>query len=190
MYENELQRIIDAAQNNALTFFVGAGVSTLSGAPSWDALIDSICPKIGLKPKNQYSDNERLQIPQMYYHYLGDDKTPYLDLVKEKIQDTTLVPNDIHRKIVQLDPISIITTNYDTLLEQAAIQYCHSYKVVSRDTDVPIIYGDRFILKIHGDFSYDNFVLKEEDYLNYSTNFKLIETIITFYFPLFVLIRN
>ncbi len=178
MYENELQRIIDAAQNNALTFFVGAGVSTLSGAPSWDALIDSICPKIGLKPKNQYSDNERLQIPQMYYHYLGDDKTPYLDLVKEKIQDTTLVPNDIHRKIVQLDPISIITTNYDTLLEQAAIQYCHSYKVVSRDTDVPIIYGDRFILKIHGDFSYDNFVLKEEDYLNYSTNFKLIETII------------
>lgn len=29
---------------------------------------------------------------------------------------------------------------------------------------------------MHGDFEHDNFVLKEDDYLNYSRNFKLIET--------------
>ena len=34
MYEKELQRILTASQNNALTFFVGAGVSALSGAPT------------------------------------------------------------------------------------------------------------------------------------------------------------
>ena len=39
MYEKELQRILNASQNNALTFFVGAGVSALSGAPTWKALI-------------------------------------------------------------------------------------------------------------------------------------------------------
>lgn len=77
-----------------------------------------------------------------------------------------------------IDPVSFITTNYDTLLEDAAVQYCQSFKVVSRDEDVPTIFGDRFILKLHGDFKHNNFVLKEEDYLNYSDNFKLIETLV------------
>ena len=34
------------------------------------------------------------------------------------------------------------------------------------------------LIKMHGDFIHDNFVLKEEDYLNYSNNFKLIENYI------------
>ena len=36
MYEKELQRILTTSQNNALTFPVGAGVSALSGAPTWN----------------------------------------------------------------------------------------------------------------------------------------------------------
>ncbi|MFM9785980.1 SIR2 family protein, partial [Streptomyces scabiei] len=31
------------------------------------------------------------------------------------------------------------------------------------------------LIKMHGDFDHDNFVLKENDYLNYSNNFRLIE---------------
>ena len=50
--------------------------------------------------------------------------------------------------------------------------------MISQDKDVPTIFGDRFILKLHGDFKNNNFVLKEEDYLNYSDAFKLIETIV------------
>ena len=46
MYKKELQRILTASQNNALTFFVGAGVSKLSGAPTWSQLIRAICGKL------------------------------------------------------------------------------------------------------------------------------------------------
>ena len=35
MYEEAYKRIINASQNHSLSFFVGAGVSSLSGAPSW-----------------------------------------------------------------------------------------------------------------------------------------------------------
>lgn len=35
-----------------------------------------------------------------------------------------------------------------------------------------------FSANVHGDFKHNNFVLKEEDYLNYSDNFKLIETLV------------
>lgn len=178
MYEKELQRIINASQNNALTFFVGAGVSALSGAPTWKALIHAISDKLGRARKDEYSSDEYLQIPQMLYYSLGENKDEYYKFVKAQLNESSLTPNTIHREMLNLNPASFITTNYDTLLEDAAVQYCQSFKVVSRDEDVPTIFGDRFILKLHGDFKHNNFVLKEEDYLNYSENFKLIETLV------------
>lgn len=51
---------------NALTFFVGAGVSALSGAPTWKALIHAISDKLGRTRKDEYSSDENLQIPQMF----------------------------------------------------------------------------------------------------------------------------
>lgn len=177
MYEKELRRILDASQNNALTFFVGAGVSALSGAPTWKALIDAICDELGCEKKGSYSSEEYLQIPQMFYYSLGENKTDYFKFVKEQLPEAGLQSNEIHRQMLNLNPVSFITTNYDTLLEDTAIQHCQSFKVVSSDEKVPTIFGDRFILKVHGDFEKNNFVLKEEDYLNYSEDFKLIETL-------------
>ena len=178
MYEQELQRILSASQNNALTFFVGAGVSTISGAPTWKELIHAISDKLGRARKTEYSSDEYLQIPQMFYNSLGENKEEYYKFVKEQLHCSSLAPNNIHREMLSLNSASFITTNYDTLLEDAAVQYCQSFKVVSQNEDVPTVFGDRFILKLHGDFKHNNFVLKEEDYLNYSENFKLIETLV------------
>lgn len=178
MYEKELQRILTASQNNALTFFVGAGVSALSGAPTWKRLIHAISDRLGQARKDEYSSDEYLQIPQMFYYSLGENKEEYYTFVKAQLHSSPMLPNVIHREMLNLNPVSFITTNYDTLLEDAAVQYCQSFKVVSRDEDVPTIFGDRFILKLHGDFKHNNFVLKEEDYLNYSDNFKLTETLV------------
>ena len=81
MYEKELQRILNASQNNALTFFVGAGVSALSGAPTWKALIHAISDKLGRTRKDEYSSDENLQIPQMFYYSLGENKEEYYRLL-------------------------------------------------------------------------------------------------------------
>ena len=178
MYEVELQRILDASKNNALTFFVGAGVSALSHAPNWKTLIDTICDELGRPRKEEYSSDEYLQIPQMFFYSINKNQKKYLKFVEEKIQSEELSPNIIHREMLRLNPASFITTNYDSLLENAASDYCQSYKVISCDNDVPTIFGDKYILKIHGDFQSENIVLKEEDYLNYSDNFKLIETLV------------
>lgn len=178
MYEKELKRILDASQNNALSFFVGAGVSALSGAPTWKELIHAMCDELGQDKKKEYSSDECLQIPQMYYYSLGENKAEYYKFIETQLHISDLVPNKIHREMLNLNPVSFVTTNYDTLLENAATQYCQSFKVVSKDEDVPTIFGDRFVLKLHGDFKNNNIVLKEEDYLNYSENFKLIETLV------------
>ena len=148
MYEKELQRILTASQNNALTFFVGAGVSALSGAPTWKRLIHAISDRLGQARKDEYSSDEYLQIPQMFYYSLGENKEEYYTFVKAQLHSSPMLPNVIHREMLNLNPVSFITTNYDTLLEDAAVQYCQSFKVVSRDEDVPTIFGDRFILKL------------------------------------------
>ena len=178
MYEKEFKQILDASQNNALSFFFVSGISAVSGGLTWKALIHAICDKLGRDKKSEYSSDEYLQIPQMYYYSLGENKDQYYEFVEAQLNPSALVPNVFHREMLNLNPASFITTNYDTLIEDAAIQYCQGFKVVCCDEDVPNISGDRFILKLHGDFKHHNFVLKEEDYLNYSENFKLIETLV------------
>lgn len=81
MYEKKLQRILTASQNNALTFFVGAGVSALSGAPTWKGLIHAISDRLGQARKDEYSSDEYLQIPQMFYYSLGENKEEYYTLI-------------------------------------------------------------------------------------------------------------
>lgn len=115
MYEKELQRILTASQNNALTFFVGAGVSALSGAPTWKRLIHAISDRLGQARKDEYSSDEYLQIPQMFYYSLGENKEEYYTFVKAQLHSSPMLPNVIHREMLNLNPVSFITTNYDTL---------------------------------------------------------------------------
>ena len=178
MYEKEFKRITNASRNHSLTFFVGAGISALSGAPSWKGLIQDICRELKLSVKETYSSDEYLQIPQMYYYATGKDDTKYYDFIEKSLVSTPLFPNEIHRELLNFNPISFITTNFDDLLEESAIQSCQGFKVIARDNEVSSINGDRFILKLHGDLKHKNIVFKEEDYLNYSENFKLIETLL------------
>ena len=114
MYKNELDKILDASHKGALSLFVGAGVSALSNAPTWKGLIDAICKELGHDIKDHYSFDECLQYPQMYYYSINEDSEAYYSFVKSQICINNLKPNQIHRELINLSPVSIITTNYDT----------------------------------------------------------------------------
>lgn len=98
MYEKELQRILTASQNNALTFFVGAGVSALSGAPTWKRLIHAISDRLGQARKDEYSSDEYLQIPQMFYYSLGENKEEYYTFAQGTASFFAMLPNVIHSR--------------------------------------------------------------------------------------------
>ncbi len=123
----------------------------MSGAPGWSGLINTISEKINRPLKESYSYDEFLKIPQMYYYSL-DNKNEYYTTVEVEINVEGLEPNNVHREMLSLNPASFITTNYDTLIEDSAEKFCQTFKTISSDNEVPSISGDRFILKIHGDF--------------------------------------
>lgn len=168
---SESKRIIGQAKEDyQLVLFVGAGASIASGMPSWGQAVKIIANKLSIDDK----ELDYLRVPQYYFNARG--KKEYTQLMREIFRHGDYLPtHKIHDKIIDFDAETIITTNYDHLIEQAAEDSSQILSVVSRDIDLPYRHGGKELIKMHGDFENDNFVLKEDDYLNYSRNFKLIE---------------
>jgi len=156
-----------------LVLFVGAGVDFTSGIPLWKRAIEEFCMHLNIKP----DDADVLKIPQIYYNSRG--KKEYVELCRKIFRFEEELPiNKLHKKIVDLNVSTIITTNYTDFLEREMRNRGHIYKTICQDRDLPYTHNEKLVVKMHGDFEHNNFVLKEDDYLEYSSNFRLIETYI------------
>lgn len=172
-----LKDIDNWRKNNKLSVFVGAGVSMLSGLPSWSDLIKLMLKEMpNLKyEEDKLSSDDYLKIAQMYFNTFGEEK--YKEKVKESFKEDC-TPNKIHDMIYALHPNHILTTNYDNLLEQEAVKVGRNFSVINADNAVSSAPSSSYIVKVHGDFSSSNFVLKEQDYLDYEQNYKLIDKLV------------
>ncbi|EHK2304541.1 SIR2 family protein [Clostridium perfringens] len=172
---NESKRIINkAARNNKLVVFVGAGVSMNSGYPSWQDLIKDFAYGLDYDMRESSFD-ELLRIPQYYYNARKEKE--YYDVIYNKFNIKS-EPNNIHDLILELNPAHIITTNYDDLIERKANSKGMFYDVVAKDSDLAYSFNNKMIIKMHGDLKNKNIVLKEDDYMSYFNNFKLIQNYI------------
>ena len=176
--------IKNASKTGKLTFFIGAGVSRLSNYPGWKDLINAFAEELGLAPKGEgedYASSEYLSIPQKYYYSINKDDKKYYELI-DSCLGVERNSNEVHDMILALKPKNIITTNFDELIEEAVSKHGLFYNVISSDESLKVGETDRLILKIHGDLRSRNIILKEEDYLNYSEKFKLIENAVKYIF--------
>lgn len=174
VYDESKTIIQNAIRDKKLVIFVGAGASVNSGIPLWPKAVEQI--KARINPPVDDKENDLLKIPQFYYNSRCEKE--YIDLIKEIFNFSNKKPNDIHRKIFDFNPSSVITTNYDDFLERAAAERGIFPEVIEQDSDISYTRSDNLIIKMHGGFKQNNFVFKEDDYLNYSRNFPLIETYI------------
>ncbi len=171
-YKEEIRILRRAMANKKLVVFVGSGVSINSGMPTWKSAVGEIADKLGIeRPQNT---EEYLKLPQYYFNSRG--KKEYVELIRDIfLADQELPIHDCHRRIISLNTQTIITTNYDHLLENAAKELQEMIQIVAHNRDLPYKTAEREIIKIHGDFEHDNIVLKEDDYLHYSNEFAMIE---------------
>lgn len=169
-YIEHLLHIKQALQEDRLAIFIGAGFSKAvnNEYPSWAEVIKKLKDAM---PNNQATDF--LQIAEHYNLEFGAIAT------KEKIK-SYFPPkdksSDLHKKLIELYPHYIITTNWDSILETSLEETYLVYNVIAQDKDLPKSTLNYRIIKMHGDFAHDNYVFTESDYLNYSKNFPLIET--------------
>lgn len=173
-YNLSITQIKKSIKENSLILFVGAGISANSNLPTWGELIQSLKKELNLPEERTDSP---LRIAQYYYDTFG--KNQYTKKIEEIFFKRGLSkPNELHKLIEKIAPKHIITTNYDSLLESQFESGLLRYNVVAEDKDIPYTSSERYLIKMHGDFSKKNIVLKEEDYLDYPLNFPMISTLI------------
>ncbi|EKI5182236.1 SIR2 family protein, partial [Salmonella enterica subsp. enterica serovar Uganda] len=172
LLNKHIASILRAKDEESLAIFVGAGVSKSSETktikmPSWGDLIDALISDLNIEGESDY-----LKIAQLYYLTFGEHL--YYKKIKDFFPDN--IPHSkIHDLIFKLSPHAVITTNWDTLLEAAINAKSYFYNIISSDKDLMKSYLGKKLIKMHGDFKNHNIVFKEDDYLNYSFNFPLIE---------------
>ena len=184
----------DKAEQNKLVVFVGAGVScNVKGMPDWKTLIGNMAKTIDYSRctscvhkddfceatcrfKNDYSTDELLKIPQYVFN---KDKALYNKIVEESISKHDICDAPLSSAIFDINPVHIITTNYDNLLESSKNIFRGQYQVVVTDKDLLNSEKNKYIIKMHGDLNLpESIVLKEQDYLDYSQNHILLELFI------------
>ena len=166
--EQDIRFLAEELAKGKLVVFVGAGVSKNSGLPDWKELIKDYAEYRGIK---EFTSKEYLTIPEEVFERYGSLK--YYEIAEKRFLGK-YVPNSVHRILKKMDLTYIITTNYDTLIEDQI----KNLQIVSKDEDLPYTNSNRMLIKMHGDFKNKNIVLKKSDYDNYEKNFQLISTLI------------
>ncbi len=172
--------LVEAYQNRRCSLYVGAGLSQGAGLPSWEGLLSEL---IDYVDRNVPIMRDRL--PE--YRSLVSDSSKFLllatelkevllggfnDYIAERFADPKLVPTDNHRLLVELKGLKyILTTNYDSLIEDAFIQVTgrkvpdYNYRQ-SGSVQRHLLRHEFFVFKAHGDAMTvgDGVILTEHDY--------------------------
>lgn len=169
-----LKQIKHAIETDSLIIFVGAGVSKNSGLPLWDDIVDVFKEELNLQEQD---DTNVFKVPQYYYDTFGQNR--YFQKLEEIFKlFNNAEPNFAHDYIAKIKPKHIITTNYDDLLEKRFSVSDMQYDVITEDSDIPYSRSDHYLIKMHGELSRKNIVLKENDYLEYEDNFYMVSNLI------------
>lgn len=184
----------EKAEQGKLVIFVGAGVScNVKGMPDWNSLIQKMAKAIDYSKctsckhksetcketcllKNDFSADEFLKIPQYVFNADPElyDQVLMASITSEVVEDAPL-----SSAIFDINPVHIITTNYDQLLESSKNVFREQYQVIVNDKDLLNSNKSKYIIKMHGDLSKrESIVLKEQDYLDYSQKHVLLELFI------------
>ncbi|MGL2718705.1 SIR2 family protein [Helicobacter pylori] len=170
--ETSIDNIRKAHNENYLSIFAGAGISAESKLPKWGDLINELQRYLyGETKKNE----DYLVLAEKFYNQFGESF--YYQTLKSLISDNAK-PNDLHLGIVKLNIKNLITTNWDNLFEQAINEEGRFFNIIKSDKDIGSSTGFAKFIKMHGSLDENNIVFKEQDYLEYSNNFPLIENYI------------
>ncbi len=164
-----ITNIKKALDNKNLTIFAGASVSLDSNLPSWYELIEDLKKGLGTKEK------DFLRVAELYHIQFKENK--YYEKINQYFPSNSSA-NPIHKKIISLGLNNLITTNWDDLFEKAIYEDGAFFDVIKDDKDIGYSTGFSKIVKMHGSLDYKNIVFKESDYLDYSSNFPLIENFV------------
>lgn len=162
-----LRNIVSARNQGRLVIFAGAGVSVESSVPGWSDLISGLQGDID-EPISNY-----LELAQAYIDKHGNKE--FQERLRDILKFGRTKYNPIHEKIININPLHIVTTNFDNHFEQIHEEKGFKYSIVKKDADLPYSKSESLYVKMHGDLGERNIILTKDQFENYHDNFPLID---------------
>ena len=159
---------VDIDPSNTI-LFVGAGVSTILGLPTWEQLIDEVAKQLGYDPRVLKLLGTYLSLAEFYELERGSvgPLRSWMD-VNWHQKDVDGSKSEVHEAIVKANFRKIYTTNFDRWIERAHDHWGMPYRKILTVNDLASKEdGSVEIVKFHGDFDDDNaLVLTETSYFD------------------------
>lgn len=164
-------------KRHGAAIMIGAGFSRCSSKhadgskklPLWKDFAKKLASELDEKDKD-LAFSDPLRLAEEYRAYFG--QAALNDLIKSEIHDEAWQPGSLHSDLLRLPWSEVMTTNWDTLLERAALDiHAPIYGVVSKQSDLSCVRSPR-IVKLHGSIDVtEQFIVAQEDYRKYPQKF-------------------
>jgi hypothetical protein len=166
-----MDRLFKLVRHEKVTLCIGAGFSIEAGAPSVAQLKQAILDCIDdLEIKAAHERDSLSKLSEFFVEEICSGSRNELIQILHKAFEFTPKCMDDHEMLAKIPHFhSIITTNYDTLLEDS--YQLKDRDVVRNDTDCAYMNKSVRIYKIHGDLTApDSIVITDSDYKAFFKN--------------------
>lgn len=169
----DLKTIAAELNRGEVVFFLGAGMSKDVGLPSTAELAEDLSNDF--KP----SDIEKPSLVEIADYCSAEHRRPQLNTeirsIVKAAQDKVKKPSPAHVALANLKDVNlVITTNWDTLLEDACEAVKRPYYSIFTDADLegrPKSHETLNILKMHGTLdSPGSYIVSEDDFARFKRN--------------------
>jgi hypothetical protein len=164
-------RLVELILDRKVVPFIGSGFSIPSGLPSWRHLVAGLMENCASDAQQKGLHDIMSDLDQADVAEILDMFSPTDFAVKEYLSDhinsERFEPSEYHNLLLNLGCDTIITTNWDVLIEQELAKHHIAYRVIYRDSDVAQYDPDRSVqvIKIHGTIlDADSLIYKRSQY--------------------------
>jgi hypothetical protein len=162
-------RVFELIQKEEVLLFVGAGMSLYAGYPSGEKLCEILYENLSNDSKKEIDFVNNLpKLADDIFNLKGGNKNYLFEILKKEFQKAPVL-TDAHQLLAKIPHFkTIITTNYDTLIESTN----KAIEVIRKSKDYPLAsFKKQLLFKIHSDLSdTDRIILTNSDYNNYFSN--------------------
>ena len=171
-----MERLRQVLERSDTVLFIGSGISTWSGLPSWADAVEELAQfleEAGVNPDLVRDEAKKGDLIQAASYGLDRLTKPQMgEFIWSLCRSGTARPAKIHRKIVNLGPRYYVTTNYDDLIEQSLRKWHEGrpFRTVTNGhlTETAAIaqtHASDFVFKPHGDAGdIDSIIMSREQY--------------------------
>lgn len=166
--KNYKENLFNLIRNEEVILFIGAGVSIYAGYPSGEKLKQIIYKQLTPSEKENISEHLNLiELTEQFFRIRNHNRHSLLEILNRTFLKASTQNLKTHHLLKSIPHFkTIITTNYDKLLEES---YHDRGQLIFSENQIPFIDKSKVqIFKIHGDLSDPKtIIISQSDYNNF-----------------------